>query len=136
MNEPTSTTFDEAWVREFCQRTGQPLPDGIGEKAPKRGKYGNVKTEQDGKVYDSKREAARAGELKLLQKAGKIVAYAEQVTFLLPGDVRYIADFVIMETDGTYTVEDVKSAATRMDKVYRIKRKLMRQAHGIAIREA
>ena len=135
MNEPTSTTFDEAWVREFCQRTGQPLPDGIGEKVPKRAKYGNVKTEQDGKVYDSKREAARAGELKLLQKAGKIVAYAEQVAFLLPGDVRYIADFVIMEMDGTYTVEDVKSAATRLDKVYRIKKKLMRQTHGIEIRE-
>ena len=133
MNEPTSTTFDEAWVREFCQRTGQPLPDGIGEKAPKRGKYGNVKTEQDGKVYDSKREAARAGELKLLQKAGKIIAFAEQVTFLLPGDVRYIADFVIMEPDGTYTVEDSKGCRTA---AYVHKRRLMKQTHGITIREA
>lgn len=135
MNEPTHTTFDDAWVRDYCKRTGQPLPDGIGGEKPKRGKYGNVKVEQDGRVYDSKREAAHAGELKLAQKAGAIKGFAEQVTFILPGGVKYIADFVILENDGTYTVEDVKSPATRLDKAYRIKRKLMKQTHGIEIRE-
>jgi hypothetical protein len=124
--------FDEAWLRDYCKRTGQQLPDGVADKPPKRGKYNNVRTEQDGKVYDSRKEAARAGELKLLQKAGKIAAYAEQVTFILPGGVRYIADFVIMENDGTYRVEDAKGVRT---KEYIIKKKLMKQTHGIDIVE-
>lgn len=132
MNEPTRTDFDEAWVRDYCKRTGQALPDGIGDKAPKRGKYGNQKFEQDGRVYDSKREAAHAGELKIAQKAGKIAGFAEQVTFLLPGGIRYIADFVVLENDGAYRVEDSKGVRT---KEYIIKRKLMKHAHGIDIRE-
>jgi hypothetical protein len=123
--------LDEDFVREYCARTGKPLPEGIAP-AQKRSKYGNVKTEQDGRVYDSKREAARAGELALMQKAGEIRGFAEQVRFLLADRVTYIADFVVLNNDGTYTVEDAKGFRTD---VYKLKRRLMRSVHGIEIKE-
>lgn len=123
--------FDEKWLADYCARTGQKVPEAAGQP-PKRGKYGNQKTTVDGRTYDSKREAKHAGELKLLQKAGKIVGFAEQVTFLLPGGVRYIADFVVLNRDGTYTVQDSKGVRT---KEYIIKRKLMAHEHGINIQE-
>ena len=58
-----------------------------------------------------------------------------QVPFLLPGGVKYIADFVVLEKDGTYTVMDAKSEATRKDKTYRLKKRLMRECLGLEIVE-
>jgi hypothetical protein len=104
----------------------------ISGKSLRRNKYNAAKTEFDGKVYDSKKEAARAAELKLLQKAGEIMAFAEQVTFLLPAGVKYIADFVIIGNDLSVTVEDVKGFKTD---VYKLKKKLMEEVHGIRIKE-
>jgi hypothetical protein len=124
--------LDESFVREYCARTGKPLPEGIAPAPGKRSKYGNVKTVVDGVEYDSKREAARAGELALMQKAGEIRGFAEQVRFLLADRVTYIADFVVLNNDGTYTVEDAKGFRTD---VYKLKRRLMRSVHGIEIKE-
>lgn len=58
-----------------------------------------------------------------------------QQAFALPGGVKYIADFVALKNDGTYDVIDAKSEATRKDKVYRLKRKQMRNVLGIEIVE-
>lgn len=127
------TNFTEDDIRAFCNRTGQPLPKGLGAARPKRAnKYHNTKTEQDGKMYDSKREAGRARELQLMQAAGEIVSFAEQVPFLLPGGIRYIADFVVLLQDGTYRVEDSKGARTEG---YKLKKRLMRECKGIEIVE-
>lgn len=99
-----------------------------------RRKYRNIKA--DG--YDSKREARRAAELRLLQRAGEISDLREQVTFeLIPkqGDMRatkYIADFVYVDKNGNQHVEDSKGFRTAE---YRIKRKLMRFVHGITVEE-
>jgi hypothetical protein len=88
--------------------------------------------------YDSKAEERRAGELKLLQRAGKISDLQEQVRFELipkqPGEraVDYIADFVYLDATGAQVVEDVKGFRTRE---YVIKRKLMLRVHGIKLRE-
>ena len=57
------------------------------------------------------------------------------MAFLLPGGVKYVADFVTLNTDGTWSVLDAKSEATSRDKAYRIKRKLMRECLGIEIEE-
>jgi hypothetical protein len=46
--------------------------------------------------------------------------------------VKYVADFVVEENDGTETVYDVKGFP---DQKYPIKRKLMRWRHGIEIHE-
>lgn len=100
-------------------------------------KYRAVKTNG----YASKKEAKRAEELKLLQKAGKISELTEQVAFILAPSVviqgrkrpplRYVADFEYIE-DGKLVVEDVKGM---ISPVYRVKRHLMMSVHGIEIKE-
>ena len=105
-------------------------------------KYRNSKTVVDGMTFDSKKEALRYRELRLLERAGKISGLQCQVKFeLLPAQrqggkvverpVRYIADFVYTE-NGTQVVEDAKGVRT-MDFI--IKRKLMLYKHGIRVRE-
>ncbi len=101
-------------------------------------KYGAKKT--DG--YSSKKEAKRAQELKLLEKAGEISHLKEQPRYELIPPARksdgslergvvYIADFAY-EKDGALVVEDVKGIKTPE---YIIKRKLMLFRHGIEVRE-
>lgn len=101
-------------------------------------KYGNTKVEVDGMPFDSKREAARWQELRLLERAGEISDLRRQVRYelvpKLPGErpVDYIADFVYRDKNGNEVVEDVKGVRTP---AYVIKRKLMLWRHGIRIRE-
>lgn len=109
-----------------------------------RSKYGNVKTEANGVVYDSKKEAKRALELEQLEKAGEIhnlkrqVKYVLQPSFFFFGktirEISYVADFVY-EEDGKVVVEDVKSDATRQNPVYKLKKKMLMYVHKIEIRE-
>lgn len=107
--------------------------------AIKRNKFGAVKTTFGGLKFDSKLEARRYQELLLLQKAGKISELTVQVPFTVihkqPGEraVKYIADFSYRE-NGDLVVEDTKSKATATP-VYKIKKKLMLQVHGIRIKE-
>lgn len=91
---------------------------------PKQRKYRNTPTVYAGREYASCREATRARDLDLLQKAGEIVYWWPQVPFPLSKGVKYVADFVVLLPDLSVRVEDVKSPATRKDKAYRIKAKL------------
>jgi hypothetical protein len=68
-------------------------------------------------------------------KAGEIRGVFRQHPFLLPGGVVYRADFVVLDNDGTWHVEDAKSVATARDKVYRLKKRQMRECLGIEIKE-
>ena len=106
-------------------------------------KYGNRKTVVDGITFDSKKEATRYAELKLLQRAGEIFDLQRQVPFtLIPKQTRdgkvierpcvYKADFVYKDKDGTEVVEDTKGMRT---KEYVIKRKLMLWQFGIVVKE-
>ena len=109
-----------------------------------RNKYGNARTEIDGIVFASMREARRYCELKMLQKAGLIHGLELQKVYTLIGPqkdkdgkiikhpVKYIADFVYREKDGTLVVEDAKGMKTD---VYKIKRKLMLSIYGIRVKE-
>ena len=47
----------------------------------RRAKYGNTKVKVDGITFDSKAEARRYGELKLLERAGEITSMELQPTF-------------------------------------------------------
>ena len=130
-------TVDEAWLKSYTERTGKTV-QGAGKPATntaKRNKYGNVKTETDDGTFDSRHEAKVYEELKLRARAGEITVIGRQVTFYLPGGVRYIADFVILTADGKTEVLDAKSEATKKDKVYRIKKRLMMDTFGIEIKE-
>lgn len=106
----------------------------------KCGKYGNKKTTVGDLKFDSKKEARRYEELKVLESMGKITELRRQVKFeLVPKQdgekpVRYYADFTYQE-NGELVVEDVKSPATRENDTYIIKRKLMLHVHNIRIRE-
>ena len=124
-----------------------------------RSKYGNRKCQFNGIEFDSKHEMERYKDLYLLQKAGEINNLRTQVAFMLipeqretshelykagphkgelkPGKLierkcEYIADFVYMDKDGNYIVEDAKGMHT---KEYLIKRKLMLYMHKIRVVE-
>lgn len=105
------------------------------QKGRPRNKYGNIKVAEDGHTFDSKKEAKRYCDLKMLQKAHVIYDLQLQVPFeLQPGfrdssgkwnkPIVYIADFVYWQ-DGKREIEDVKSEATQQNDVYRIKKKMM-----------
>lgn len=95
--------------------------------------------------HASRKEHDRANQLKLMQRAGEISGFQEQVSYelipaqrdsagnLLERSCRYIADFVYTDVEtGQTVVEDTKGVRT---KEYVIKRKLMLAVHGIRITE-
>ena len=105
------------------------------EKPMKRSKYGNQRTEEDGMLFDSKHEATVWRRLRAELTAGAYKGVARQVSFALPGGVTYVADFVTLNLDGTYTVLDAKSSATRENAVYKLKKKQMKNCLGLEIVE-
>jgi hypothetical protein len=102
-------------------------------------KYNNTKIRVDGRLFDSKAEAARWKELQLLERAGEIKELERQVEYeLIPKQkgeraVKYIADFRYIDHEGKTVVEDVKGY--KGNPVWIIKRKLMLFVHGIKIVE-
>ena len=125
-----------------------------------RRKYGNKTVEIDGHKFDSRKEAEYYLYLRQLEKDGVIRDLRMQVPFeIVPAihetqtihlktkdktvekciqpAVHYLADFVYTVVDtGKEEVVDVKSEATRKDKVYILKKKMMRAFNGIVIIEA
>lgn len=101
----------------------------------KRSKYGAKKTEIDGFVFDSKREAARYSELKMLEQAGEIKNLTLQPKFpcFVNGKLvcTYIADFQYHDVVGRH-VEDAKGFKTD---VYKLKKKLVEALYSITIEE-
>ena len=101
-------------------------------------KYGNRKVQIDGYTFDSVKEGNRYIELKYLLAAGKIKnlemqkpyelvpAFRNAKTGKMERPMYYRADFVYYDNErGETVIEDVKSPATRKDKMYQAKRKLM-----------
>lgn len=108
-------------------------------------KYRAKKVVVDGETFDSRMEARRWRELRLLRCAGEISELERQVKYtLVPAQkdgagrvieraVVYIADFVYVDKrTGEAVVEDVKGYKT---KEFIIKRKLMLWVHGIRVKE-
>lgn len=127
----------------------------------KNNKYSNKKVTIDGETFDSKKEAKRYFELKLLERAKEIQCLQRQVRYvlipaqyetyerygkkgqrlkdgqrLLEKECAYVADFVYQDAHtGELVVEDVKSEATKKKESYIIKRKLMLSVYNIRIKE-
>ena len=84
----------------------------------RRNKYGAKPTVVDGVRFASKLEATRWQELKLLERAGKIVDLRRQVKIALPaGPMKtprrhYIADFMYWGADSR-VIEDAKGHMTK-----------------------
>lgn len=104
-------------------------------------KYGAIKTKIDGITFDSRKEAQRYAELRLMANGHTITQLEMQPVYILAPAViingrkkpalRYKADFKYIR-DGVQVVEDVKGMLTP---VYRIKRHLMKHIHDIDILE-
>ena len=101
-------------------------------------KYGNRKVQIDGYTFDSVHEGNRYIELKYRLLAGEIKdlelqkqyelhpAFRNAKTGKMERPIYYRADFVYYDIGRDETViEDAKSEATRKDKVYQLKRKMM-----------
>ena len=89
-------------------------------------------------AFDSQREHKRWGDLKLMERAGKVKDLKRQVKFeLIPriGKFRpifFVADFTYRTISGDLVVEDSKGYRNRL---YLLKRRLMLWRHGIDIFE-
>lgn len=146
---------DEKWLRSYCARTGQKMPDithggayftpapgspvffsPMPEK-PRRNKYGNRRVEIDGMKFDSQHEAEfYFGTLVPRMRAGELKTVCRQVKFDLPGGIVYVADFVTIRPDMSIEgVYDAKSEPTKQNRVYINKKKQMKACWGIDIVE-
>ncbi|HEX3018587.1 MAG TPA: DUF1064 domain-containing protein [Caproicibacter sp.] len=79
-------------------------------------KYNNTKTAIDGITFDSKAEALRYSQLKLMLMAGQIKSFNRQPSFILSDGIRYRPDFIVWDGK-TIWVEDVKGFSTSTFKV-------------------
>lgn len=117
----------------------------LGKKpGQKESKYHSQKITVGGRSFDSIKEANRYSELVLAQRSGEISELRFQVPYLLiPSQkdekgktierpVKYVADFVYKDKNGSVVVEDTKGVRTAD---YIIKRKLMLYIHKIRIKE-
>lgn len=98
-------------------------------------KYHNTKTVADGIKFDSKLEAERYAQLKILERAGVIRELELQPSFeLIPSFKKngktwrktvYKADFrYILAKDDRIIIEDVKGSTAVITDVFRLKQKL------------
>ncbi len=103
-------------------------------KKPKKNKYSAEKTTSDGKVFDSKKEAARYVELKFQEHCGLISNLETQPKYILQEGFKYNGkkkaaitfklDFRY-EKDGELIVEDVKGGNATITEAYSIRRRLL-----------
>lgn len=103
----------------------------------KPSKFGNKKTIANGQVFDSKREAARYGELLLLERNGEVRNVRRQVLYELKVNgvliAKYFADFVYeLRTRGQWEeiVEDVKGYPNDR---WPMKKKLMKAIYNVSV---
>lgn len=98
-------------------------------------KYHNKKTVIDGIKFDSKLEAERYAQLKMMERAGVIRDLKLQPEYELIPSFRkngktwrrtlYKADFrYILADDDSYIIEDVKGSTSVITDVFRLKQKL------------
>lgn len=77
-----------------------------------RHKYRAFPVEYDGIRFASKKEGAYYLNLKMLQKQGDILFFLRQVPFHLPGNTKYLLDFLVFWSDGTVRAIDTKGYKT------------------------
>jgi hypothetical protein len=99
-------------------------------------KYRAIRTEVDGVIFDSKREAHRYLSLKILQKGGKIRDLELQPTYRIEINgvpvCKVKLDFRYWDNEqGMQVVEDSKGVDNAVSK---LKRKMVLAQHGVEVR--
>lgn len=95
-----------------------------------RHKFNAKPTISDGIRFDSRREAAYYDQLKIMQKVGEVVFFLRQVPIHLPGNVRFVIDFLEFRSDGTVHFIDVKGFETEQ---FKIKKRIAESEYPIEI---
>ena len=113
-------------LKERMRTRKAPVPP-----TPGRSKYNAVICEADNIKFRSKKERKRYLELRALQHAGECW-FLRQVPFYLPGNVRYVLDFLVFWKDGRQTFEDTKGCKTAM---YVAKKKMVEALFPVRIIE-
>lgn len=105
-------------------------------------KYKAIKTEVDGIKFDSKKEAKRYQELKLLEKSGKIKDLQLQVPYIIIDKskwgraIKYVCDFQYYELQNNLWVPVVEDTKGYRTAVYKLKKRLVAERYEIVIRES
>ena len=97
-------------------------------------KYGAKKKEVDGIRFDSIKEADYYVQLKLRLAGGHIASFERQVPFVLQEkfsdqygacrEIKYVADFTVIHSDGSMEIVDVKGFETA---IFKLKWKMLRK---------
>lgn len=103
-----------------------------GAKKSNKSKYGAIKTNIDGHTFDSKKEADYYCELKLRLQAKEIKGFCLQPIFVLAPGLKYKADFIVFNNDGSTEIIDVKGFKT---KEYITKKKVFEDKYNLKIKE-
>ena len=102
------------------------------KKGNKKSKYGAIKTSVDGQTFDSKKEADYYCNLKLRLQGGDIKGFCLQPVFILATGLKYKADFIVFNNDGTTEIIDIKGFKT---KEYITKKKVFEDKFNLKIIE-
>lgn len=95
-----------------------------------RHKFHAKPTESDGIKFASKAEARYYEQLKLRQRAGEVIFFLRQVPIHLPGEVRYVMDFMVFEATGEVRMVDVKGMETE---IFKAKKRMVEAMYPIKI---
>ncbi len=98
----------------------------------KKTKYRSNKTSIDGHTFDSQKEAEFYCDLKNRLQAKDIRGFCIQPTFMLAKGLKYKADFIIFNNDGSEEIIDVKGYKT---KEYIAKKKIFEDKFNLKIKE-
>ena len=106
----------------------------------KKSKYNSQKTEYNGRIYDSKKEAEYAKRLEWLRHAKNKSERVDTIDYQVPYKIyikntyvfTYFADFRVVYADGRVEVIDVKGYKTS---IYRLKKKCVETYYDFKIIE-
>jgi hypothetical protein len=76
--------------------------------------------------FSSQKESKYYSELLIRQKAGEVVGFLRQTALHLPGNIRYVLDFLVFYADGTCEGIEVKGYATE---AWKLKHRLALEAY-------
>lgn len=109
----------------------------LGKLQSKRSKYGNKKTEYNGRIYDSTKEANYAMSLDWRKKSGEIKNWMPQLKYSIEVNnihiCDYYLDFWVQYPGDRIEYIDIKGGNATRTAVFEIKKKLVEAIYKIKI---